>query len=235
MATPQARSKETSPADLNARPGLRSQNGMPGLQKLQIGHNRRALLYAPESAVRESAAPLAVMLHGAGGNAEHGLELLKSYAERAKLILLAPQSRKTSWDIISDAQYGPDVRLIGGCLQQIFSQYSIDAGRLAVGGFSDGASYALSLGLSNGLLFRYILAFSPGFMAPVRIEGEPKVFISHGRHDEVLPIQSCSRRLIRILRSRHVAVEYREFEGGHAVPSEMKKEALKLFLGRVIE
>src|SRR5205814_1579092 len=118
--------------------------------------------------------------------------------------------------------------------QQVFSEYSVDAARIALGGFSDGASYALSLGLSNGQLFRYILAFSPGFMAPARIEGQPNVFISHGTHDEVLPIRACSRRLLPVLRSRHVPVEYREFEGRHGVPAEMKREALRLFLGRVI-
>ncbi len=31
-------------------------------------------------------------------------------------------------------------------------------------GFSDGASYALSLGVPNGDLFTHIVAFSPGFM-----------------------------------------------------------------------
>jgi phospholipase/carboxylesterase len=235
MASPQARSKTTSAAHLNARPELRSRNGTAGLQNLRVGEKPGALLYAPESAVRESAAPLAVMLHGAGGTAEHGLELLKRYAEGAKLILLAPQSRKSSWDIISDGQYGPDVRAIDDCLQQVFSQYSIDAARVALGGFSDGASYALSLGLSNGQLFRYLLAFSPGFMAAASIEGQPNVFISHGTHDEVLPIQACSRRLVPILQSRRVPVEYREFEGPHCVPEQMKREALKLFLGPVFD
>jgi hypothetical protein len=84
--------------NLDARPELPTRNGTAGLQNLQVGHNRGALLYAPESAVRESAAPLAVMLR-------------------------------------------------------------IDAARIALGGFSDGASYALSLGFGNGRLFRYIWRF----------------------------------------------------------------------------
>jgi phospholipase/carboxylesterase len=35
---------------------------------------------------------------------------------------------------------------------------------VALGGFSDGASYALSLDLTNGDLFASLIAFSPGFI-----------------------------------------------------------------------
>jgi phospholipase/carboxylesterase len=172
------------------------------------------------------------MLHGAGGNAEHGMDMLRAYADRAKLILVAPESRKASWDIISDARYGPDVRFIDRCLSEVFAKFAIDPTRIALGGFSDGASYALSLGLSNGLLFRTILAFSPGFMAPVRIEDQPKIFISHGTHDEVLPIDVCGRRLHRALLAHpQLSLDYREFEGPHTVPAEMKEAALRFFLG----
>ena len=37
---------------------------------------------------------------------------------------------------------------------------------MCASGFSDGASYALSLGAANGDLFTHIAAFSPGFMRP---------------------------------------------------------------------
>ncbi|MDQ2841364.1 MAG: phospholipase [Acidobacteriota bacterium] len=191
-------------------------------------------MYVPESALDQPAA-LAIMLHGAGGNAEHGLGLLNAYTDGAKLILLAPESRKASWDIISDAQYGPDVSFIDECLQHVFSRYAIDQTRVALGGFSDGASYALSLGLSNGFLFRYILAFSPGFMAPVRIEGQPRIFMSHGTRDEVLPIDRCSRKLLPVLQSHGLPIEYREFEGPHTVPAEIRREAVSLLVGRRID
>src|SRR4051812_9627218 len=154
-----APSKTDAVATLKARPRTNAHNGNAGLQHLRIRQGREALLYVPQSALSEPAA-LAIMLHGAGGNAQHGLELLNTYADRAKIILLAPESRRASWDIISDAQYGPDVSFIDECLGHVFSRYAVDESRIALGGFSDGASYALSLGLSNGLLFPYILAFS---------------------------------------------------------------------------
>jgi len=65
-------------------------------------------------------------------------------------------------------------------------------------------------------------------MAPVRIEGQPHIFMSHGTHDEVLPIERCSRRLVRVLREHGLPVDYREFEGPHTVPDEMRREAVRL-------
>jgi phospholipase/carboxylesterase len=227
MPTPRT-SRDKSPAQLHARPDVPKEPGEAGLHELLIGRKRRALLHVPEAAITADSAALAVMLHGAGGNADHGLGILAPYAEHANVIVLAPESRKTSWDIISDAQYGPDVQFIDECLRIVFSRYQIDAGRIALGGFSDGASYALSLGLSNGELFPKLLAFSPGFMAPVEIQNNPFIFISHGRRDEVLPIDRCSRHLVAVLRRHHLRLEYREFEGPHIVPPDCKERAVQI-------
>jgi phospholipase/carboxylesterase len=62
--------------------------------------------------------------------------------------------------------FGPDVDYINRSLQHVFERYTVDPNRLGIAGFSDGASYALSLGLPNGDLFSHIIAFSPGFMRP---------------------------------------------------------------------
>lgn len=80
-------------------------------------------------------------------------------------IIVSPQSRGSTWDGIREG-FGGDVELIDKALHQIFRQYDIDRRRVAIGGFSDGASYALSLGLINGQLFSHIIAFSPAFICP---------------------------------------------------------------------
>lgn len=220
-----------STARLTARPGKPSAKGEPGLRRLQFRKKREALLYVPESAAGKRS-PLAVMLHGAGGDAEQGLALLHEYAEDAQLVVLAPESRRASWDLISDSQYGPDVTLIDEALQTVFAQHLIDSGRIALGGFSDGASYALSLGIGNGSLFKCILAFSPGFLMPMCIEDNPRVYVSHGIRDEVLPIDPCGRRVASLLRQYRLELRYREFDGPHTVPPEVKAEAIHWFLDR---
>ena len=200
-----------------------------GLQPLKLSDKRDGLLYVPPTYQMEQPAPLVVMLHGAGGDAHGGLKLLMPLADAAGLILLAPASRQPTWDIIFGNQYGWDIALIDTALAQVFSRYAIDKNRLAIGGFSDGASYALSVGITNGDLFTHVIAFSPGFMAPARQQGKPRLFISHGTRDEVLPIDRCSRKLVPQLKRAGYDVLYREFDGSHTLPPEIARSSVTWF------
>lgn len=94
----------------------------------------------------------------------------------------------------------------------------------------DGASYALTLGIANGLLFSHILAFSPRFTLPELRQDSPKVFLSHGTDDRVLPIQRCSRVIVPQLRRAGLDVTYREFEGLHTLPLEIANKVVAWFL-----
>jgi predicted esterase len=187
---------------------------------------RDGLLYLPRRYRADSPAPLAMLLHGAGGNARLGGSVLQFVANRTGIIFLAPESCGRTWDVIRGG-YGPDVAYIDRALAHIFSRYAIDPARLAIGGFSDGASYALSLGIANGDLFTHIIAFSPGFIAPAPPHGQPRIFITHGTRDRVLPIDRCSRRIVPRLRGAGYDVRYREFNGPHIIPPHIAVEAVR--------
>jgi phospholipase/carboxylesterase len=217
-------------ARIGARPAATECTGPPGLRALSFGEERDSYLYVPRAAVGARARALAVLLHGAGGHAHQGLQLLGPVADAHDLILFAPASTSYTWDVIIDG-YGPDVAVIDEALAQVFAQYPVDARHVAIGGFSDGASYALSLGITNGDLFSHIIAFSPGFLAPAGPRDSPQVFISHGAADTVLPIARCSRIIAPQLRSFGYAVEYREFPGGHEIPAPIASAATRWFLG----
>jgi len=174
-------------------------------------------------------APLALMLHGAGGDARSGISHFLDLADEAGLVLLAPESRGRTWDVLAGG-YGPDVSFIDRALGQTFDRLAVDAGKLAAVGFSDGASYALSLGLTNGDLFTRVIAFSPGFAAPAARRGRPSLFVSHGTRDRVLPIERCSRKIVPVLAREGYEVRYREFNGGHAVPRPIAREAIEWFI-----
>jgi phospholipase/carboxylesterase len=201
-----------------------------GLHRLGLGDARDGLLYVPSRNDPTLPVPLILMLHGAGGIAGHVVPLLQGQADQHGVLVLAPDSRAATWDIIRGG-YGPDIAFIDRALGYVFERFRIDPLRLAVAGFSDGASYALSLGLMNGDLFRDVLAFSPGFVAPTAPVGMPRIFISHGNRDEVLPVERCGRRLARELTAAHYDADYREFAGGHIVPPEMVDAAVKRMLG----
>lgn len=185
--------------------------------------DRLALGYAPEPASDGSAYRLVLLLHGAGGSARQGLDLLLPVADAQHLLLVAPDSSAASWDLIAGG-FGADVGRIDGLLATVFDTYPV--ADVTVGGFSDGASYALSLGLANGDLVDAVLAFSPGFAAPPVTHGRPRIFISHGVDDRVLPIDVCSRRLVPHLHDLGYDVTYQEFPGGHEIPAPIRDSAI---------
>jgi len=200
-----------------------------GLQPLMFGAARDSYLYVPPTYRMARPAPLVLLLHGAGGHARQGLDLLRSLADAAGLLLLAPASRDRTWDLLVSRRYGPDLDLIDLALGHTFSRYAVAPERIAIGGFSDGASYALSLGITNGDLFTHVIAFSPGFIAPLGRVGSPQIFVSHGTRDGVLPIHRCSRRIVPELERSGYEVLYREFDGGHTISPDIALEAVGWF------
>lgn len=227
---PARAAREFSKGRLGARPGRAGSVGPAGLRQLKLEGGRDGLVYVPAGAGSRRPAPLLLLLHGAGGNARQTVTLLRGLADESGIILLVPDSRGRTWDMI-EGGYGPDVSYIERALESTFALYECDPARLAVGGFSDGASYALSLGATNGDLFTHVVAFSPGFMSPASRHGSPALFISHGTQDRVLPVDACSRQIVPRAERAGYRVLYREFEGAHAVPPDVARAAVEWFLG----
>jgi phospholipase/carboxylesterase len=197
----------------------------PGEHALALDTRRDGVVYVPREI--SGKVPLVVLLHGATGSARKMMSRVSasSLADEHKLAVLAIDSRATTWDVIG-GRFGPDADFIDAALAHVFARVAIDPTHVAVGGFSDGASCALSLGVANGDLFTHVMAFSPGLMvADTTSTGRPKIYISHGILDGILPIDSTSRRLVPALRRAGYDVEYREFPGAHEVPPHITREA----------
>jgi phospholipase/carboxylesterase len=233
---------EQSHGRLRARVSSRTANGassspsQTGEQplKLATGGDRDGVLYVPRDLPSNGTpVPLLMLLHGARGGASGVTNRVGAFAlaDQFKAIILAPNSRECcTWDVIRGG-FGADVAFIDRALEQVFSRFTVDPTRLGIGGFSDGASYALSLGLSNGDLFSHIIAISPGFMVVERSVGKPSIFISHGTADEILPIDSTSNRLVPSLRGAGYTIDFRRFAGPHTVPAEIARDAFTWMLG----
>ena len=214
-----------APGRLTARPARPTGIAEPGLHPLALGDDRDGFYYVPAGYRPDHPAPLVLLLHGAGRRAREGLGWMQPLADSAGLVLLAPDSRDRTWDFVL-GPYGPDVAFIDRALAEVFRRVAIDPRRVAIAGFSDGASYALSLGITNADIFSRIVAFSACIVAPAAETGRPRVFLSHGTADRILPIDRCGRRLHDRLVNAGFDVEYHEFDGPHMVPPDVAAAAV---------
>ena len=155
------------------------------------------------------------------------------------MILLAPDAQRYTWDVIRDfrddqgtgkPRFGEDTLRVDAALKQAFEQFTIDPRRVAIGGFSDGASYALSLGPRNDAVFSHIMAFSPGGVAPFETAAHARVFISHGRQDPMLPFKNTAEGIVPGFRARGFDVTFETFNGVHDFRDAEIAKAMDWFL-----
>jgi len=203
----------------------------PGRHPLRLGSDRDGFVYVPASAAPGKALPMLVMLHGAG-NTSLSVQYTFPLADELGVLILAPDSRdERTWDGVLRS-WGPDVEFLSDAVAQTVSRYAIDRNRIGIGGFSDGASYALSFGISYGDQFPNVIAMSPGVMQPIAARGKPRIFISHGTSDPIMPIDATSRTFVPKLKRLGYDVTYREYDGRHAPSPPIVREAFEWFLGR---
>jgi phospholipase/carboxylesterase len=196
----------------------------PGLHALDLGEGRDGTLYVPRGYQLDRPTALLVGLHGAGHRADEQIQLLRDTADRWNFVVIAPDSRGQTWNMFG---YGEDVPFIDRALASVFERAMVDRNRIWIEGFSDGASTALSIGVTNGDLFRKIVAFSPGYLTPNAWRGSPRIFVSHGTHDSVLPIERTGRPIVAKLKEKGYAVHFEVFDGPHTVPPDTLQHAAR--------
>jgi poly(3-hydroxybutyrate) depolymerase len=196
-----------------------------------------AIAYRPRSA-RKGPWPLVVLLHGAMGYPPNFLRSMEPEADRRRFIILYPHSQGRTWDVIENAALGGDPwsgrdpDRLHRALADLFSKAAIDRSHVILLGFSDGASYALALGLANPRLFGAVVALSPGStFAPDRLDPSQRLFIAHGRSDSILSFANTSNSIVPQLRRRGASVIFRPFAGDHEIDPKVLGEALDFSLG----
>lgn len=201
---------------LVSRPATPSATTATGRQEFGVAGSR-AVVYVPESITREQPVGLVVFLHGAGRTVDPFVDAQKTIADTSRVIVLAPISIGRTWDGILYQQYSHDITVIDKSLEWVFQRWNIDPAKIAMTGFSDGATYALGVGLSNGDLFSHVVAYSPGFLLGFVPQGKPAIVISHGMQDPVLSFEFTKTSTVPRLEQLGYTVDFREFSGGHAM------------------
>lgn len=237
LAAPAAPALAAGPA-LTAQPPatpIASSDTRSGVLSLAGG----AYAYLPKGRTG-APSPVLVALHGAGGQAADVLNSFREAADANGIVLVIPQSTKGTWDMIEDLKsrlgaemnvtprYGKDLKALDSALADLFGKIAVNPARVGIMGFSDGATYALSVGTANPQLFRQVIAFSPGPAFLGKAAPDQFVFISHGENDRVLPF-TTTRGHVAKLRVRKVPIAFERFDGGHEVPKAIKEKAMAFF------
>lgn len=201
----------------------------PGRRELGLFTERDAVIVVPEGLEARKPTPLVVLFHGGGGSAEKILPMLEAHAEARGFLLLAPQSLHPTWDLVI-AGNGPDRARLDLALAVLARHFMLDPTRLAFAGHSDGGSYAMSIGITNGDLVSHVIVSSAGFLSVQAQAGTPRVFLSHGTQDEQIPIDRSGRTHSRLLRDAGYDVTYVEYDGPHAYNPGVVRRAVDFFL-----
>lgn len=189
---------------------------------------RDGTLYVPKSYKAGVPMPVLMWLHGLAGSGESARGLFP-LAEEFGVIIIAPESRELTWGQ-SIPGFDDDVHYLGPAYRHVANIVDLDAEHVALGGVSDGAGYALSMGLAYGNAFNHVIVMSGGRMVPLRKQGKPRIFLAHGINDTQMPIDLTARKYVPQLKAEGYDVTYHEYEGGHRVPPAEMREAFKWFL-----
>lgn len=180
--------------------------------------------------------PLVVVLHGAGRQDELIVKGLQTERLRRDAIFVVPRSLGMTWDLIAGGD-GADLRFLDGVLHSIYRRFRIDPARRAIVGYSDGASYALAIGLSNPRHFTAVMAWAAGFLAidapNLRPDDpKPRVLLEYGTHDQLFPFEQVAIPMRETLERLGYPLTFWVDEGGlHWPRATLLSDALDWFDG----
>jgi phospholipase/carboxylesterase len=202
-----------------------------GETRLGISDNfRDGSLYVPKQYHPRTPMPLVMMLHGYSGAAA-SVRFAFTLAEEFGVIVIAPESRDVTWGQ-SVPGFDADVRYLGAAYRQVSEFLNVDRSHVALAGVSDGANYALAMGLAYGDTFNHMMIFAAGMFIPLRRQGKPRIFLAHGTRDIQMPIDRTARLFVPRLQAEEYDITYREYDGGHGAPREVQHEAFEWFVGK---
>jgi phospholipase/carboxylesterase len=217
-----------APSDAAAVPDI--PYGETPLKLAENDDDPEGVMYVPKSYKDGEPMPLLTWLHGLSGGATSGRSMYP-LAEEFGVIILVPVARRLTWGKGAPG-FDRDSVYIVDAMRYANRTVYMDPEHVAIGGVSDGATYALSMGLVYGDSFSHVMVFSEGIPAAQRQQGKPKLFIAHGTEDHQMPIDLTSHKYVPQFRAEGYDVRYSEYVGGHGAPRPAVREAFEWFTGK---
>ncbi|MAI77561.1 MAG: hypothetical protein CL917_01325 [Deltaproteobacteria bacterium] len=183
----------------------------------------RGVLLTPEEIDPSRIYPLFTVFHGAGRQDEMLVKACRDEPEAREAFFFIPRSVAPTWDLIAGGQ-GEDFAFLEFAWDLIYRRYPIDPFAQCLIGYSDGASYALSLSLSNPGFFDAVLCWAAGFAsmdrrALGRTSRRTRFYLEYGTHDELFSFEQVARPMQEQLKKAGYTVEFSIDEGGRHWPS----------------
>jgi len=205
-----------------------------GFVRVEHGGSR-AILLTPDEIHPERNYPLITVLHGAGRQDEQLAKAFRDEPEKRDALFLIPRSFLATWDLLASRER-TDLDFLEWAYDLVYRRYPVDPLRQALIGYSDGASYALSVGLSNPHVFSAIMGWAAGFrvidesLVDPRAR-KPRILLEYGTHDQLFPFEQVALPMRQGLERAGYGVEFRVDQGGKHWPSgDFQHEALDWFL-----
>ena len=191
-------------------------------------------LYVPEAWDGQASMPLVVALHGGSG---HGRDFLWSWLREARgrnVLVLSPTAQDRTWSIMGGADVDAD--RLRETIESVAARYPVDRARVLLTGMSDGATYALLLGLRSGPPFTH-LAPACGVLHPLLFAGgleraqDFPIYLIHGALDWMFPVYTARMGRDALL-SAGARLVYREIEDlSHTYPRDENPRILDWLMG----
>ncbi len=192
--------------------------------------------------------PLIVLLHGVGSHERDLFDLAQYFDPQCLVIsarapnVLGPRSfawypvEFTATGPIIDAESAEDSRLILlRFIDELIAAYGVDAQRVYLMGFSQGAIMSLAVALTQPEKVAGVVAMSgrllpelkPQIVEAERLRDLP-ILMTHGRRDPIIPI-SEARAASNYLSTLPLKLTYREYDMGHQITVESLTDIVAWF------
>ena len=194
-----------------------------GFVELESGSSR-AVLLTPSVIDSQRSYPLITVFHGAGRQDEMLVKACRDQPDSRQALFLIPRSVEPTWDLIAGGGGQPDLEFLEYAWDLVYRRYPIDPGRQVLMGYSDGASYALSLALSNPGFFDAGLCWAAGFASMDRNavgaqDKRTRFYLEYGTADPLFPFDQIALPMRKNLERAGYRVRFSVDEGGRHWPS----------------
>lgn len=190
--------------------------------------------------------PLLLLLHGVGGNEQNLFTLADSFPDYYKVVAvrgpLTLGHNSYAWfnvrfssgkPIINEKEAEASRKVILKFLDELKDKERYDEKNVYLMGFSQGGIMSYSTALTEPEKIAGIAVMSGRLLPEVKPLitsnarlSKLKVFISHGRQDNVLPVQ-YAYDAIEYLKSKGISPEFHEYPEGHTITQEMFTDVKK--------